>query len=101
MPLFVYILILSFFIIFTVIGAATLGTYWDSTKSLEVRMWGIVIVLIFLGLSILWIVKFDSITRKPDFKRVIETESSAVIDTIVTKNSDNSRDTLYIYKFKD
>ena len=55
----------------------------------------------FLVVCIELIINYEKLTQKSDFKRVIETESSAVIDTIVTKNADNSQDTLYIYKFKD
>lgn len=56
---------------------------------------------LFLVISVELVSNCEKLTQKPDFKRVIETESSAVIDTVVTKNADNSQDTLYIYKFKD
>lgn len=56
---------------------------------------------LFLVISVELVINCEKLTQKHDFKRVIETESSAVIDTVVTKNIDNSQDTLYIYKFKD
>lgn len=101
MPTSVFIFLLLFVIGLTsVFTCITIRVLWE-----EKNKWDAILPCIsagfFLVLCVELIINYEKITQKSNFKRVIETESPAVIDTIITKNSDNSRDTLYIYKFKD
>ena len=96
----------SFILVLLFVICLTFSLIFIAIKGLfESHKWGALLACFAAGFFIVLCVElisnYEKIIQKPDFKRVIETESPAVIDTIITKKSDNSRDTLYIYKFKD